>query len=58
VNKPFWKSRTFWGSLIFAAVRVATATPADRPAAIGEGAGIILTAVGLRGAVSKAGSGQ
>lgn len=49
--QPFWKSRTFWGSLIIAATRAVTAPAADRPTAIAEGLGIVLTAVGVRGAL-------
>lgn len=52
----FLKSRTVWGALLLAAARIVGATPADRPAAIVEGLGIVVTAVGVRGAIAGSSS--
>lgn len=58
MTKAWWKSRTFWGALIYSAVRVGTAGASDRAPAILEAVGIVLGAVGLRGAIAKNGAGQ
>lgn len=58
MNKPFWQTRTFWGAVILAAGRIVFSPADQRPAAITEGIGVILGAVGLRGAVAKNGNGQ
>lgn len=59
MNKPFWKSRTFWGAVLTATVPVLTApTNGTRITAAVQGAGIVLAAIGVRGAIAKNGTGQ
>lgn len=58
MNKHFWKSRTFWGALILSAGRIAFAPADQRPAAISEGLGIVLAAIGVRDAIAKNGEGR
>lgn len=59
MDKAFWKSRTFWGALLAAAVPVATAsTTADRVNAGVQAVGVVLAAVGVRGAIAKNGQGK
>jgi hypothetical protein len=57
--KPFWKTRTFWGTLGAAVVHVVAAPDNTARIQAGiEGAGIVLGAIGLRDAVSKNGAGH
>lgn len=59
MNKSFWKSRTFWGAVLTAVVPVLAApTAGTRITAAAQGVGIVLAAVGVRGAIAKNGTGQ
>lgn len=58
MDKSILKSRTFWGVLIAAVARVISAPPAERVTAAVEGAGAVISAVGLRSAIAVNGNGQ
>lgn len=58
MNKPFWKTRTFWGTFAASVFHVVFSPPEQRAQAAGEGLGAVIAAVGVRDAISKNGTGQ
>lgn len=54
-NFSILRSKTFWFTVAGAIIHVATATPDERPRAIGEGVSAVGAAWGLRGAIAKNG---
>lgn len=54
----YFKSRTVWGAVLLAAARIVGADPSQRATAVLEGLGMVVSAVGVRGAIAGSSSAQ